>query len=122
MRSDFESGVFGKEKDRRFESSIARISKGFGELDFYPILEEKATTLFYLIAKNHGFVDSNKRITAACFLLFFKSNDLLNSSEGISVISNDALASLTLFIASSKPEEMDMVKKLVISGLNRNRI
>ena len=121
MRSDFESGVFGKEKDGSFESAIAQISKGFGEEDFYPTLEEKAATLLYLIVKNHGFVDGNKRIAAACFLLFLQSNDLLNNSEGVSIISNDALASLTLFIASSKPEEMDTVKKLVISVLNRNR-
>ncbi|WP_297338570.1 RhuM family protein [Algoriphagus sp.] len=121
MRSDFESGVFGKEKDGSFESAIAQISKGFDEEDFYPTLEEKAATLLYLIVKNHGFVDGNKRIAAACFLLFLQHNDLLHTSEGISIISNDALASLTLFIASSKPEEMDTVKKLVISVLNRNR-
>lgn len=121
MRSDFESDVFGKEKDGSFESSIAQISKGFGEEDFYPTLEEKAATLLYLIVKNHGFVDGNKRIASACFLLFLQSNDLLHNNEGISIISNDALASLTLFIASSKPEEMDTVKKLVISVLNRNR-
>ena len=120
MKSDFVSGVFGKEKDSSFESAIAQISKGFGEEDFYPTLEEKAATLLYLIVKNHGFVDGNKRIAAACFLLFLQSNDLLHNGEGHSIISNDALASLTLFIASSKPEEMDTVKKLVISVLNRN--
>lgn len=122
MRSDFESGVFGKEKDGSFESAIAQISKGFGEEDFYPTLEEKAATLLYLIVKNHGFVDGNKRIAAACFLLFLQSNKLLHDSEGVPIISNDALASLTLFIASSKPDEMETVKKLVISVLNRNRI
>ncbi|WP_439489120.1 RhuM family protein [Algoriphagus sp.] len=120
MKSDFESGVFGKEKDGSFESAIAQISKGFGDEDFYPTLEEKAATLLYLIVKNHGFVDGNKRIAAACFLLFLQSNDILHNSEGHSIISNDALASLTLFIASSKPEEMETVKKLVISVLNRN--
>ncbi|SEG18306.1 RhuM family protein [Algoriphagus boritolerans] len=121
MRSDFESGVFGREKDGSFESAIAQISKGFGEEDFYPTLEEKAATLLYLIVKNHGFVDGNKRIAAACFLFFLQHNDILHTSDGIPIISNDALASLTLFIASSKPEEMDTVKKLVISVLNRNR-
>lgn len=121
MRSDFESGVFGKEKDGSFESAVVQISKGFGEEDFYPTLEEKAATLLYLIVKNHGFVDGNKRIAAACFFFFLQYNDLLHTSDGIPIISNDALASLTLFIASSKPEEMDTVKKLVISVLNRNR-
>ncbi|WP_439482273.1 RhuM family protein [Cyclobacterium plantarum] len=121
MISEFKSEVFGKEKDGSFESAISQISKGFGEADFYPTLEEKAATLLYLIVKNHGFVDGNKRIAAACFLLFLKQNNILHNSEGIPIISNDALASLTLFIASSKPEEMDAVKKLVISVLNRNR-
>lgn len=106
MRSDFESAVFGKEKDGSFESAIAQISKGFGEEDFYPTLEEKAATLLYLIVKNHGFVDGKKRIAAACFLLFLQSNKLLHDSEGVSIISNDALASLTLFIASSKPDSL----------------
>tara|TARA_R110002020_G_scaffold251773_3_gene465562 strand:- start:303 stop:539 length:237 start_codon:yes stop_codon:yes gene_type:complete len=69
MRSEFESGVFGKEKDGSFERAIAQISKGFGEVDFYPTLEEKAATLLNLIVKNHGFVDVNKRIAAACFHL-----------------------------------------------------
>lgn len=121
MKSDFKSGVFGKEKDGSFESAISQISKGFDDEDFYPSLEEKAATLLYLIVKNHAFVDGNKRIAAACFLLFLQVNCLLYDSEKNSIISNDALASLTLFIASSKPDEMDTVKKLVISVLNRNR-
>lgn len=120
MRSDFESDVFAKRKDGSFESAISQIGKGFDNEDFYPSLEEKAATLLYLIVKNHGFVDGNKRIAAACFLLFLQANRMLYSAEGDTVISNDALASLTLFIASSKPEEMETVKKLVISVLNRS--
>ncbi|MDO6436071.1 RhuM family protein [Cyclobacterium sp. 1_MG-2023] len=42
MRSEFESGIFGKEKDGSFESAISQIGKGFGEEDFCPTLEEKA--------------------------------------------------------------------------------
>lgn len=120
MRLEFESRVFGKEKDKSFESAIAQISKGFGSNDFYSTIEEKAATLLYLIIKNHGFVDGNKRIAAACFLLFLQRNDILQDQTGELIITNDALASLTLFIASSKPEEMNTVKKLVISVLNRN--
>lgn len=120
MKKDFESGVFGKEKDGSFQSAISQIGKGFGGEDFYPSLEEKAATLLYLIVKNHGFVDGNKRIAAACFLLFLEKNQMLYNRDGEAIISNDALASLTLFVAASKPEEMDTVKKLVISVLNRN--
>ena len=121
MVVDFDSQVFGKEKDQNFESSIAQIEKGFGENDFYPTLEEKATMLLYLVVKNHSFVDGNKRIAAACFLKFLQTNQMLFNAKNEPIIGNDTLASLTLLIASSKPEEMETVKRLVISVLNRNK-
>lgn len=121
MLTDFDSDVFGKEKDKSFESSVAQIEKGFETEDFYPTLEEKATTLLYLVVKNHSFVDGNKRIAAACFLKFLQQNDMLFNAKKQPIISNDTLATLTLFIASSKPEEMETVKRLVISVLNRNK-
>ena len=122
MMTEFDSDVFGKEKDKSFQSSIAQIGKGFGEADFYPTLEEKAAMLLYLVVKNHSFVDGNKRIAAACFLKFLQQNDMLFNSHQQPIISNDTLASLTLFIAASKPEEMQTVTRLVISVLNRNKI
>lgn len=121
MKADFDSDVFGKEKDGSFQSALVQIGKGFGDVDFYPSIEEKAATLLYLIIKNHGFVDGNKRIAAACFLLFLESNGLLKSRSRDPIISNEALASLTLFAAASKPEEMETVKKLIVSVLNRNQ-
>lgn len=81
MVVDFDSQVFGKEKDQNFQSSIAQIEKGFGENDFYPTLEEKATMLLYLIVKNHSFVDGNKRIAAACFLKFLQSNQMFYNAQ-----------------------------------------
>jgi prophage maintenance system killer protein len=121
MSTEFDSDIFGREKDKNFQSSLAQITKGFGTEDFYPSIEEKAATLLYLITKNHSFVDGNKRIAAACFLKFLNENNMLVSQNGKPIIGNDTLASLTLFIASSKPEEMQTVKRLVISVLNRNR-
>ena len=120
MLTEFDSDVFGKEKDKSFQSSIAQIGKGFEETDFYPTLEEKAAMLLYLVVKNHSFVDGNKRIAAACFLKFLQQNNMLFNNQQEPIISNDTLASLTLFIASSKPEEMQTVTRLVISVLNRN--
>ena len=121
MVVDFDSQVFGKEKDQNFQSSIVQIEKGFGENDFYPTLEEKATMLLYLVVKNHSFVDGNKRIAAACFLKFLQANQMLYNKQNELIISNDTLASLTLLIASSKPEEMKTVNRLVVSVLNRNK-
>jgi prophage maintenance system killer protein len=76
--------------------------------------------LLYHITKNHAFTDGNKRIAAACFLLFLDKNGMLRKDDGSLVISNVALASITLFVANSKPEEMNSVKNLIVSVLNRS--
>ncbi len=120
MRLEFHSDIFGKVKDGGFDSSINQIRQSFNDQDIYPTIEEKAAMLLYLIVKNHAFVDGNKRIAAACFLLFLQSNSLLFNSSGRTIISNEALASITLFVAASNAEEMETMKKLVISVLNRN--
>ena len=119
MRTEFDSSVFGKKKDDGFLSAVSQIEQSFGDSYVYPSVEEKAAMLLYLIIKNHAFIDGNKRIGAACFLLFLMRNNLLLSENGVPFIGNDALASITLFVAASKPEEMEMVKGLVISVLNR---
>ncbi len=121
MKQEFKSDVFGLEKDHSFESAISQISKGFGQQDFYPSIEEKAATLLYLIIKNHAFADGNKRIAAACFLLFLENNNGLSKNDGTPIISNEALASITIFAAASKPDEMEVVKNLIVSILNRNK-
>ena len=96
------------------------IKQTSGNKDIYPSIEEKAAMLLYLIVKNHAFIDGNKRIAAACFLLFLEQNGILFNAQEHPIISNEALASLTIFVASSKADEMETVKKLLISVLNRN--
>jgi prophage maintenance system killer protein len=120
MREEFNSDIFGKEKDGGFNSSINLIQQSFNNQEIYPTIEEKAAMLLYLIVKNHAFVDGNKRIAAACFLLFLQTNSLLYHPSGRSIISNEALASITLFVAASKADEMETMKKLVMSVLNRS--
>lgn len=119
MKPEFSSDVFGQPKDNGFESSVKQIQQSFGGQELYPSLEEKASTLLYLIVKNHSFVDGNKRIGAACFLYFLDKNNYLYDENKQPTISNEALAALTLFVATSKPDEMEIVKKLIISILNR---
>ena len=120
MRAEFNSDVFGKEKDGGFDSAVNQIKQGFGDQEVYPSIEEKAAMLLYLVVKNHAFVDGNKRIAAACFLLFLQRNGLLYTDSGELIISNEALASLTLFVAASKADEMETVRRLLVSVLNRN--
>ncbi|MFM2439145.1 MAG: hypothetical protein RLZ16_142, partial [Bacteroidota bacterium] len=74
MRTEFDSSVFGKKKDDGFLSAVSQIEQSFGDSYVYPSVEEKAAMLLYLIIKNHAFIDGNKRIGAACFLLFLMRN------------------------------------------------
>jgi death-on-curing family protein len=121
MKSDFASAVFASLKDRGFESSVNQIQQSFDGKELYEAIEEKAATLLYLVVKNHSFVDGNKRIGAACFLYFLEKNGMLFSKDNNPLLSNEGLAALTLFVASSKPDEMETVKQLIVSILNRNK-
>ena len=118
LKSEFASDVFANPKDGSFASSINQIYQTFDGKDCYPTLEEKAATLLYLITKNHSFSDGNKRIAASCFLYFLDKNDMLYKSN-LPIIDASALFALTLLIAESKPEEMDIMKQIVVSVLNK---
>ncbi len=121
MKGDFASDVFAQPKDESFNSSVNQIFQTFDGNELYPTLEEKAATLLYLIVKNHSFLDGNKRIGASCFLYFMDKNGLLYDDLGCTIIDDATLFALTLLIAESKPEEMDTIKKVTISILNRNK-
>ena len=120
MKSEYASDVFANPKDGSFASSINQIYQTFDGKDCYPTLEEKAAMLLYLITKNHSFSDGNKRIAASCFLYFLDKNNMLYR-DNLPIIDSRTLFALTLLIAESKPEEMDIMKQIVISVLNNTR-
>ena len=90
------STLFGHEKDQSFKSSIGQIYQTFDGIDLYPSVEEKAATLLYLVIKNHSFSDGNKRIA------------------------DNTLVAITLMIAESRPEEKDMMVKVVVNLINKD--
>lgn len=112
--------LFGKEKDQSFHSSIETIYQTFNGTDLYPSVEEKAAHLLYLVVKNHSFVDGNKRIAAMLFLYFLDRNNLLYDVNGNKRIANNALVAIILMIALSKPEEKDIVTKVIVNLINKN--
>lgn len=114
------SELFGLPKDQSFSSSIGQIYQTWEGKDLYPSVEEKAAMLLYLVVKNHSFVDGNKRIAATLFLWFLENNGLLYHSDGSKRVGDNALVALTLLIAESKTEEMDMMVKVVVNLINRN--
>jgi len=115
-----ESDLFGVEKDQSFHSSIGQIYQTFDGKELYPSVEEKAAMLLYLVVKNHSFVDGNKRIAATLFLWFMQNNGILYRIDGSKRISDGTLVALTLMIAESHTEEMDIMVKVVVNLINKN--
>lgn len=114
------SDLFGHEKDGSFKSSIGQIYQTFGGVELYPSVEEKAAMLLYLVVKNHSFSDGNKRIAAALFLWFLNANGILYNKDKTKRIADNALVALTLMIAESRPEEKDIMVKVVVNLINKD--
>lgn len=110
--------LFGNEKDGSFKGSLTTIYQTFGGQELYPSIEEKAANLLYFVVKNHSFSDGNKRIAAAIFVWFLLRNNYLYDQEGRKRIADNALVALTLMIAQSKPEEKDIIVKVVVNLIN----
>jgi hypothetical protein len=89
------SPLFGREKDDGLEGSLSAVMQTFDGQEVYPSLEEKAAHLLYFLVKNHHFVDGNKRIA------------------------DNALVAMTLLIAESRPDEKDVLTRVVVNLINR---
>ena len=114
MRFGDGSDLFGREKDDSFKGSIGNIYQSFGGQELYPTMEEKAAHLLYFVTKNHSFYDGNKRIAATMFLYFLDKNGVL-FREGEKLIDDHTLVALTIMIAESRPEEMEMMITVVMN-------
>ena len=113
------SGLFGREKDDGLEGSLSAVMQTFDGQEVYPSLEEKAAHLLYFLVKNHHFVDGNKRIAAALFLWFLQKNQALYRADGGKRIADNALVAMTLLIAESRPDEKDVLTRVVVNLINR---
>ncbi len=119
LRNKFGGSIlFGNEKDASFQGSLAAIYQTFDGKLLYPGVEEKAANLLYFVIKNHSFSDGNKRIAAFLFVWFMEKNSLLYHEDGTKKIADNALVALTLMIAESKPEEKDVMIKVVVNLIN----
>lgn len=114
------SDLFGREKDAGLDGSLSAIMQTFDDEELYPSLEEKAAHLLYFLVKNHHFVDGNKRIAAALFLWFLEKNRALYRADGGKRIADNALVAMTLLIAESKPDEKDVLTRVVVNLINRS--
>lgn len=106
--------VFGNEQGNRLSGIIGAIYQTFDGRDLYPSMEEKAANLLYFVIKDHPFTDGNKRIGALLFLYFLQLNNQLHKQK----FDNKALVALALLIATSHPEQKDLLIRLIVNLLS----
>lgn len=119
MKFSNQSNLFGVEKENgKLGGILAAVYQDVFGKEAYPTLEDKAAHLLYFLIKDHPFIDGCKRIGATLFLEFLNKNGVL-VKKGRLLISNDALVAITLLVAESKPEEMDIILSVIINLLTK---
>ncbi len=116
LKNEFDSKLFGMERDKGLDSIINNIYQSYNNMDLYNSIEEKAANFLYLIVKDHTFIDGNKRIAAMLFIYFLSYYNILYK-DNRQVIDNNTLVSITLLIAESNPIEKDVIIDLVMNFL-----
>lgn len=119
MKFKTTSSVFGVEKEEgKLNGILAAVYQNVFGQEVYPSLEEKAAHLLYFLVKDHPFADGCKRIAATLFLEFLNKNHALIKG-GKKIIANDILVAITILTAESRPEEKDVMIKLIMNFLDK---
>ncbi len=118
MKFSSDSEIFGVEKEEgRLDAILGAVYQSVYGEEVYPSIEEKAANLLYFLIKDHPFNDGCKRIGTSLFLEFLNKNKHL-IINGEKIISDSALVAITLMIAESRPEEKEVMVKLVMNFLS----
>ncbi len=112
-----EDTMLGSERGDALRGVIEAIYQGYAGSDLYPSTQQKAAHLLYFVVKDHPLADGNKRSAASLFVIFLAKNGALFDDEGQPVISNNALAALTLVVAMSEPKEKELMIALITTML-----
>lgn len=121
MKFKTTSSVFGVEKEEgKLNGILAAVYQNVFGQEVYPSLEEKAAHLLYFLVKDHPFADGCKRIAATLFLEFLNKNHVL-IKDGKKIIANDTLVAITVLTAESRPEEKDVMIKLIMNFLDKGK-
>lgn len=107
--------LFGQEREGALETVTKNLYQTFGGKELYPAIENKASHLLYLIIKDHSFSDGNKRIASFLFVYFLDKNNYLYKKSGEKKINDNALTALALLVAESRPEEKEVMIKIIMN-------
>lgn len=98
----------------KLESSLVEPFQTFGGKFLHRTFAERAAVLFYLISKNHCFVNGNKRMAITLTTLFFYVN-----KRWINVYPHD-LYVIACTVAKSKPEQREIMHRSLVAFFKSN--
>ena len=108
--------LFAQEKkSKSLEGILGNVMQSVYGKDVYSSIEERAVHLLYFIVKNHPFNDGNKRTGAFAFIWFLKRAGIRFEHK----ITPEALTSITLLVAESKPKDKDQIIGLLLMLLKK---
>lgn len=107
---------FGTRYPGKLESCLVQAFQTYNRRDLYPSLIDKASVTFYLMIKNHPFLNGNKRMAVTTVITF-----LLINGKWLK-IENEQLYNLAVWVAKSDPQGMDGVILAIKNILNRNLV
>ncbi|HWB53963.1 MAG TPA: type II toxin-antitoxin system death-on-curing family toxin [Tepidisphaeraceae bacterium] len=85
------------------ESAMAQPRQAVGGQYLHKTLAEMAAAYLYYLAKNHGFVDGNKRVAAAAALTFLEMNGIDTNN-----IDETEMGDLTIAVASGTADKSNI--------------
>ena len=88
----------------------------FKRTDAHPLIS--SCVFHYELEFIHPFTDGNKRSGAFLFVDFLHRNNRLLNDKGDMVINNTGLATLTLLVAESDPNQKETLIKLIMNMLS----
>ena len=97
----------------KLESCLASPFQTFGKRDLYRGLDQKAAFLFYLMIKNHPFMNGNKRIAVTTLFWFLSLNGKWLK------VGHDELYKEAVWVAESDSRDKDEVVALVRKFIQR---
>jgi prophage maintenance system killer protein len=105
--------IFGKLRGNGLASALATIEQGFGEELFYPNVASRAAHLLYFVIKNHPLADGNKRSGSFLFLWYLRINQAFLAKNVEQLINDNTLVALALLVAESKPNQKELMIRLI---------
>ena len=105
--------LFAQLRGDGLASALGTLEQGFGDEWFYPNVASRAAHLLYFVIKNHPLADGNKRTGSFLFLWYLRNNQHLLAKPVEALVNDNTLVALALLVAESKPDQKELIIRLV---------